>query len=158
MKPAAALALVATLSGCEAPPAPDRQPLPFSHRVHVEKSQIGCTMCHAYAEHSLVAGVPSMARCVGCHKFVSKDKPDVQALVKANDEGRAFEWVRVHRLPDHVYFTHERHVLAGLACQECHGPVEHMDVVRRVMPLTMGWCVDCHVQRGASLDCLTCHK
>jgi hypothetical protein len=152
------LTLLLVTIGCEAPPPPPAQPIPFDHSVHAGKNQIGCTLCHAFAEHAPSAGVPSMARCVGCHKFVDKEKPDVQAILKANEEGRVIEWNRVHRLPDHVYFTHERHVAAGVGCQECHGAVETMAVVRQVAPLTMGWCVDCHVARGAPLDCLVCHK
>jgi hypothetical protein len=137
---------------------PPPQPIAFSHRVHVADNGIGCTMCHAYAEHAPVAGVPSLQRCNGCHKFVSRDKPEVQKLNQAFEDGKPIEWVRVHRVPDHVYFTHERHVAAGLRCQQCHGEVEKMDGARQVAPLNMGWCVDCHLARKASTDCLTCHK
>jgi hypothetical protein len=153
-----ALAVLAVVSACDAPPPAPAQSVPFDHRLHAGQNQIGCTLCHAWAEHAAVAGVPSMARCVGCHKFVDKPKPDVQAILKQYEDGQAIEWTRVHRLPDHVYFTHERHVTAGVRCQECHGAVETMQVVRQVASLTMGWCVECHQQRGAPLDCLVCHK
>lgn len=99
-----------------------------------------------------------MARCFGCHKFVSRDKPEVQKVVQTYQEGKVLEWIRVYRVPDHVFFTHERHVAAGLRCQICHGEVQEMDVVRQASPLTMGWCVDCHRQRRAPTDCLICHK
>jgi hypothetical protein len=99
-----------------------------------------------------------MARCFGCHKFVARDNKDVQLVVKTYQEGKVLEWNRVYRLPDHVYFTHERHIAAGLHCQRCHGEVETMDVVGRASSLTMGWCLDCHRQRHAPTDCLTCHK
>jgi hypothetical protein len=76
-------------------------------------------------------------------------------------------WTRVHTLPDFVYFDHRPHVAAGVACQRCHGPVETMERVRQVEPLTMGWCVSCHRQASAagvegrpvkaSTDCSTCH-
>jgi cytochrome c7-like protein len=116
-------------------------------------------MCHAWAEHAPIAGVPSMNRCVGCHKFVDRDKDDIKTILEAAEQGHAIEWSRVHRLPDHVFFNHEAHVArAQLRCQECHGEVEKMHVVRQVAPLTMGWCVECHEQRGAPLDCLVCHK
>ncbi len=154
----AALA-TAILCACgERLPEPPSQPVAFSHRVHAGVNAIGCTMCHAYAAHAPIAGIPSAARCIGCHKFVDKDKPDIQLVNAAYAEGRPLEWNRVHRVPDHVYFTHERHVAAGVACRECHGAVETMDVVRQVKPLTMGFCVDCHRARGAPTDCLTCHK
>jgi hypothetical protein len=153
----AGLAVTLSAIGCAEPQAPV-QPIPFSHSVHAGTNGIGCRMCHAYAEHSPVAGMPSMARCFGCHKFVARDKPSVQEVVKAYQEGKVLEWSRVYRVPDHVFFTHERHVAAGLRCQTCHGEVERMEVVRQASPLTMGWCLDCHRARRAPTDCLTCHK
>jgi hypothetical protein len=159
------------LRGDPLPPAP-AQPILFSHKVHAGEAAIGCTACHAYAEHGPVAGIPSMARCQGCHKFVKEDKErpaytaQMQLLQKALEDGVALEWVRVHRVPDHVYFTHQRHVLAGVRCQECHGEVERMEVVRQVSSLTMGWCLECHrrkqaerpLERARLTDCWTCHK
>jgi len=155
--------LVAGLGGLvlacrRASPPATPQPVPFSHRVHAGLNQIGCGMCHSYAARSPIAGVPSSARCHGCHKFVDKNKPDIQAINKAFGEGKPIVWNRVYRVPDHVYFTHERHVAASVGCQHCHGPVEQMDIIERVAPLTMGWCVECHHTRNADTDCLTCHK
>ena len=115
-------------------------------------------MCHAYAWHSPIAGVPSVSRCNGCHKFVAKEKPAIQQVNQAFEEGKPIEWNRVHRVPDHVFFNHERHLRGGVKCQDCHGQVETMEVTRQVSPLTMGWCVDCHRAKGAPQDCLTCHK
>jgi hypothetical protein len=157
--------------GWRAAPAP-QQPIRFNHRIHAGDNHIGCTSCHAYAERGPVAGIPSMARCQGCHKFVKEDKDDpavtaeIQALLHKLEEGTAIEWVRVYRVPDHVFFTHERHVHAGVRCQECHGEVERMEVVRQVPPLTMGWCLECHrrkqaekpLERARLTDCWTCHK
>jgi len=153
------------------PPAP-AQPIPFNHRIHAGENHIGCTACHAYAERGPVAGIPSMARCQGCHKFVKEDEKnpavtaEIQLLLQRLEEGKAIEWVRVHRLPDHVFFTHQRHVLAGVRCQACHGEVEGMEAVRQVSPLTMGWCLECHRHKQAEnpaalarlTDCWTCHK
>ncbi len=167
----AAAGVALALRGEPLPPAPV-QPIRFSHRIHAGDFGIGCTSCHAYAEHAPVAGIPSMARCQGCHKFVKEDKehPEITAEIKAlldklSDEV-PIEWVRVHRVPDHVYFTHQRHVRAGVQCQECHGEVERMEVMRQVAPLTMGWCLDCHkrkqaerpLERARLTDCWTCHK
>jgi hypothetical protein len=155
-----ALALAAL--GAAAPP---EQPFRFSHKVHAGDAHIGCTSCHAYAERGPVAGVPSMARCQGCHKFVKEDKQDakldaeLKALRKVLDEGKAVQWTRVHRVPDHVFFTHQRHVVtAKLECKECHGPVETMEAVRQVAPLTMGWCLECHQRKKGPRDCWACHK
>jgi cytochrome c7-like protein len=157
---------------CAATPAPPAQPVPFSHRVHAGDARIGCTSCHVYAERGPVAGVPSMARCQGCHKFVKEDPAHPQldaqlkAFAKVLEDGKPVEWVRVTRVPDHVFFTHERHVLAGVRCQECHGEVEKVDAVRAVAPLTMGWCLACHHRkqrekpeaRAKLTECVTCHK
>ena len=167
-----ALIAALALAACgERPPAAPAQPIVFSHRIHVAVNAIGCTSCHASAEHAPVAGIPSMERCRGCHKFVKEDPQDpavtaqIQALLKYLDDDKAIDWVRVHRLPDHVYFTHERHVRAGLRCQECHGEVEKMEAVRQATPLTMGWCLACHHRmqrekpgRERLTDCWTCHK
>jgi hypothetical protein len=152
-------------------PEPPTQPIRFSHRVHARDAAIGCTSCHAYAERGAIAGIPSMSRCRGCHKFVKSD-PDpavtaeLEALTAELAAERPVEWRRVHRLPDHVFFTHKRHVLAGVACKECHGNVETMEAVRQVAPLNMGWCLDCHRRKQAEhlagrerlTDCVTCHK
>ncbi len=136
----------------------DVQPVPFSHKIHAGSNRIGCLMCHAYAEHAPTAGIPSMGRCAGCHKFIDKNKPDVQTVMTAFRAGKPLLWSRIYRLQDFVFFTHERHVAAGLACQTCHGAVETMPVLTQASPLTMGWCVDCHRQKNAPTDCLTCHR
>ena len=162
---------LALLAACRAPPPPE-QPIRFSHRIHAGDNHIGCTSCHGYAERGPVAGIPSMARCQGCHKFVKEDQEnpaitaEIKALLQKLEDGTAVEWVRVHRVPDHVFFTHERHVLGGVRCQECHGEVERMEVMRQVSPLTMGWCLECHrrkqaekpLERARLTDCWTCHK
>ena len=153
------------------PPAPP-QPIKFSHKVHAGDAAIGCTSCHAYAERGPVAGVPSMARCRGCHKFVKRDTDspamtaELEALLAKLDRDQPIEWVRVHRVPDHVFFTHKRHVNSGVACRECHGEVEKMEVMRQVAALSMGWCLECHkrkqaerpAERARLTECLTCHK
>lgn len=169
---AVAGALAIAGAGAAQGPAGPPQPIRFSHRIHAGEAAIGCTSCHVYAERGPVAGVPSMARCQGCHKFVKEDpeRPaiarELEPLLDALRRGVAIEWVRVHRLPDHVYFTHQRHVRAGVRCQDCHGDVERMDVVRQVAPLTMGWCLECHHRkqreqpagRARLTECVTCHK
>jgi Cytochrome c7 and related cytochrome c/Class III cytochrome C family len=165
-----AAATLAAVAAAGAPPGP-AQPIRFDHKIHATDAAIGCTSCHVYAERGPVAGIPSVARCQGCHKFVKEDPANpaldqqLKALVRILREQKPIEWVRVHRLPDHVYFTHVRHVRAGVRCQECHGEVERMEVVRQVAPLTMGWCLECHHRkqreqagRERLTECVTCHK
>ncbi len=154
----ALIAIAAVAPGLRSKPAAPEQPLAFSHKIHAGTNKIGCQMCHAYAEHSTVAGIPSMARCIGCHRFIDKDKPDIKLLLQTYQKGKTLEWQRVYRVPDFVFFSHEPHVRSGIRCQTCHGEVDSMDVVQRASPLTMGWCVDCHRARQAPTDCLICHK
>ncbi len=134
------------------------QPIEFSHRVHAGEYEIPCLYCHAGARRSHIAGVPSVERCMGCHKITAADKPEVQELATYWSEKKPIEWVRIHDLEDFVYFSHERHVKNGVDCSECHGEVAGMDRVYKVVSQHMGWCLDCHRTRDASIDCLTCHK
>jgi Cytochrome c7 and related cytochrome c/Class III cytochrome C family len=137
-----------------------RQPIEFSHKIHVGDNTIPCMYCHVQARRSLTAGVPSVEKCVSCHRIVAKDRPQIRKLMDYWEGQQPIPWIKVHDLPDFVYFPHKRHVQAGVACQTCHGPVETMQRVQRVAPMKMGWCLDCHkvheVENG--LDCWTCHK
>lgn len=136
------------------------QPIAFSHKVHAGDNQIPCLYCHVYATRSTSAGVPSVAKCVGCHDSVATDKPQIRLVMDYWNNREPIPWIKVHDLPDFVHFPHKRHVAAGLECQQCHGPVETMDVVTRIAPLQMGWCQDCHIQEEVEhgRDCWTCHK
>lgn len=134
------------------------QPIAFSHQLHAGELQISCLFCHDSARRSQVAGVPSMQRCMGCHSLLEADSPEIKKLKAGWEEKKPVEWVRVHKLPEFTRFNHKRHVSAGVSCQTCHGPVEGMPVVQQVAPLTMGWCISCHKERQAPLDCLTCHR
>ena len=129
----------------------------FDHRVHVTDNGLDCQLCHAYARRGPVAGLPPVARCAGCHRFVAAESPAVESLMARFEAGEPLAWTRVHHLPDYVRFTHKRHVRAGVACRTCHGDVGAMRTVEQVAPLTMGWCVGCHEQRQAPDDCLVCH-
>ncbi len=134
------------------------QPIEFSHVVHAGAYRIDCQYCHADARRSPYAGLPSVQRCMGCHKITAaQGNPEVQKLHRAWNDKTPILWERIHKLPGFVYFSHKRHVQADLACQTCHGPVERMQRVAQVAPLTMGWCVSCHAERKGPLDCVVCH-
>jgi len=140
------------------------QPIFFSHVIHAGSMQIACQFCHAQARRSPVAGLPSVERCMGCHKIVAAEgNPEVQKLQGYWDRKEPIPWVRVFKVPEFVQFTHKPHVLAGVQCQTCHGRIEAMQQVGAVtgqnLPndllnltgmnipptkLTMGWCVECH--------------
>ena len=133
------------------------QPLDFSHHHHVTEIGLDCQVCHVYARRSPVAGIPSVQRCAGCHEQVLSDTPEVQKLLEFWENEIPIPWVRVHDLPDHVRFSHKRHVLAEVSCSECHGDVGQMTSAVQVESLSMGWCLNCHQERQASRDCLICH-
>jgi len=141
------------------------QPIAFPHDLHAGKLGIDCLYCHYGAEKSPVANLPPVSTCMGCHKIAATDRPEVQKLAKYWEDQKSIPWVPVYWLPQHVKFNHKRHVRAGLACQECHGPVQTMKVVYQYSSLKMGWCISCHRERQARadiqnptiMDCLTCH-
>jgi len=134
------------------------QPIAFSHKIHVSDNQIPCLYCHVNARRSDVAGIPSVQRCIGCHQSLAADKPDVKRLKDYWAKEEPIPWVKVYDQPDFVHFSHKRHVLKGITCEVCHGPVETMDRIQRVVVLDMDRCVACHMERKASIDCWRCHK
>jgi mono/diheme cytochrome c family protein len=128
------------------------QPIAFSHQLHAGTNQIQCQTCHTGVEKSKSANIPSTNICMNCHSYVKKESPEIQKLYKAMETGTPVEWVRIHNLPDFVYFNHQQHVkVGGVECQECHGPIEEMEVVYQYSPLTMGWCIDCHRKKEVDL-------
>ena len=165
------------------PPHAPRQPIFFNHVIHAGSFQIACQYCHADARRSEYAGIPSVERCMGCHKIIgAQDNPEIAKIHDYARRGQPIPWVRVFKLPEFTHFPHFAHVRFGLECQTCHGPIERMRVVGAdtgpkltddllrlaglrppARPLTMGWCVDCHraqnAERGtrAPLDCIACH-
>ena len=138
-------------------PAPE-QPIAFPHTVHAGQLQMPCTYCHTFVDRSRSAGAPPLEICMGCHRSIAADREEIRKLTRYFEEKRPVEWKRVYALPDFIYFSHKRHVTAGVACASCHGNVAGMKKVRRVNELLMGWCLSCHRVRGASRDCATCHK
>ena len=147
------------------------QPIAFPHTVHagaVEDGGIGldCTFCHRNVTEGPAATVPSVGLCMTCHAAIGDGLAEVEKLREYAALGQPIDWVRVHRLPDHVRFNHEAHISffseqdgipASAVCSTCHGSVEKMVKVRQVEPLKMGNCVDCHRDNSAPTDCTTCH-
>jgi mono/diheme cytochrome c family protein len=159
------------------------QPIFFSHLIHAGSFQIPCQHCHADARRSDYAGLPSVERCMGCHKIIgAQDNPEIRKIHDYWERRAPIPWVRVFKVPEFTVFPHNAHVRAGVTCQTCHGPIERMRVVGATTgpnlvndllnvvgirpaapPLTMGWCVECHRQQNAAkglrapLDCMACH-
>lgn len=121
-----------------------QQPIPFSHELHVNQLQMDCRFCHTSVETSSFAGIPTTDTCLKCHSVVKKDSPLLAPLHASKETNMPIEWVRVHDLPDHVYFDHSIHVNKGIGCVQCHGQVDQMEVVSRQSTLLMQWCLDCH--------------
>lgn len=137
------------------------QPINFSHKIHAGIQGIDCQYCHDGARRSKHAVIPAVNTCMNCHKAVQGETETAQAEIGKiytaagwdpatqtyTGEGKPVEWIRIHNLPDHVYFNHAQHVVAGgVECQTCHGPVQEMAKVEQFSPLSMGWCVNCHRQ------------
>lgn len=135
------------------------QPIKFSHALHAGKNKIDCQYCHFTAAESKHANIPSVSTCMNCHAAVQSGpqygKTEINKIYEAvgwdpatntySKEPKKVEWVRIHNLPDHVYFNHSQHVTAGkVECQTCHGPIETMEEVYQYSPLSMGWCINCH--------------
>jgi mono/diheme cytochrome c family protein len=123
------------------------QPIAFSHKLHIGKYQIACQYCHTTVMKAKSASIPSANICMNCHNAIKNTSPEIQKIYAAIENDKPIEWVRVHNLPDLVYFNHSQHTVAGkVACEQCHGQIEQMEVVQQRSPLTMGWCIDCHRQ------------
>ena len=134
-----------------------RQPIAFSHRVHVTDKEIDCFYCHPYGERSMNAGLPSVDKCLGCHDHIIPEHEEILKLKGYKERGENVPWVRVYYNPDHVYFPHFMHLRKALECQQCHGEVETVDTLHQVT-FYMGFCIDCHNERKAPLECTTCHQ
>jgi mono/diheme cytochrome c family protein len=146
------------------------QPIHYSHKIHSGANQIECQYCHSSARVSKHSGIPSLNVCMNCHENIAEYNGEedlekgytkefytneIKKLYKAvgwNEETQSYtgdtepvKWVRIHNLPDFVYFNHAQHVsVAGVDCNKCHGPVEEMEILYQYSSLTMGWCIDCH--------------
>ncbi|MBI4224643.1 MAG: cytochrome c3 family protein [Deltaproteobacteria bacterium] len=136
--------------------APD-QPIPFSHELHAGQLKIDCQYCHAAADQSRHATIPSMNVCMNCHSVVRIDSPHIQKMKTLIEQGDSLEWVKVHDVADFVFFSHKRHIAKGIACEKCHGKVERMQKVTQQERLNMGFCVECHRKEKAPTSCDTCH-
>jgi len=120
------------------------QPVPFSHRHHVAQLGIDCRYCHTSVEESSFAGIPATKTCMTCHSQIHTTADILEPVRESWQTGKSLEWVRVHDLPDFVYFNHSIHVKKGIGCESCHGPVGEMALTWREHSLNMEWCLECH--------------
>lgn len=148
------------------------QPVGFTHATHAGQLEISCLFCHRNADKGANASVPAVQQCMFCHSVVTGETMDKQTEIAkvraAFQDGQPIDWLRVHRMPDHVRFVHEAHVrglnarYSGITiqqlCSTCHGDVPNTVQVSQVVRLKMGDCVACHRATNAPTDCITCHK
>ncbi len=123
---------------------PVAQPIQFDHRHHVRDDQIDCRYCHTTVDSAPSAGIPPTELCLNCHSQVWNKSPLLDRVRASWFARQPVPWVRVHKLPDFVYFNHSIHVNKGVGCVECHGRVDEMAAIEQEQPLTMGWCLECH--------------
>ena len=153
------------------------QPIHYSHRIHAGENEINCKYCHSSARVSKHSGIPSLNVCMNCHKSIAEvadatATPEYSKAFYDAEIGKLYEavgwdkttqkytgktkpvkWVRIHNLPDFVYFNHAQHVtVGGIECQTCHGPVETYEIQKQYAPLTMGWCIDCHRKTEVKME------
>lgn len=120
------------------------QPIMFSHKHHVDGLGIDCRYCHTSVEVSSSAGIPPTHTCMSCHSQVWTDAPILEPVRESYRTSTPLQWVRLHDLPDFVYFNHSIHVKKGVGCATCHGQVDQMPLMRQTNTLFMGWCLECH--------------
>lgn len=146
-------------SGCERAETGPRQPIAFSHAIHAGTYKINCQYCHSNARRGPNAYIPSVRTCMGCHQLVAATKPEVIKIREAWDAKQPIRWMRVNRVADFVYFNHAPHIARGIDCRHCHGDIASMSEVQPAVTLNnMTFCVDCHRENKASIDCYTCHR
>jgi hypothetical protein len=146
----------ARMSADAVAPGPD-QPIPFSHRVHAGTKQISCFFCHPYAGRSSNPGIPPVEKCLLCHNVIATNFTPIAKIQQYDRKKQGIPWVRVTAVPDFVQFNHQCHIADGVDCGRCHGNVKAMDRINLVHTIDMNFCITCHRQYKASVDCYTCH-
>lgn len=127
------------------------QPVPFSHKHHVEGLGLQCQYCHTSVETSSYAGIPPTKTCMNCHSQIWTNAQLLEPVRESWETGKSINWIKVHDLPDYVYFNHEIHVNKGIGCSSCHGRVDHMPLMYEENTLQMEWCLNCHRNPSVNL-------
>ncbi|GAB4256005.1 MAG: cytochrome c3 family protein [Deferrisomatales bacterium] len=143
------------------------QPVAFNHKLHVEDNGLECVECHVYVRSQPFAGLPGVEKCLECHEEPQTDSAEEEKIRQTAEQGGELQWNRIYDVPDHVYYSHRRHVVAGgLECGECHGPIAESTSppTRPLNEITMDFCIECHMERDVAMagdgpgDCFSCHK
>lgn len=154
--------LVADISSLAARRRPAvSQPIAFSHRKHTADLQLGCDFCHRYFRVGRHSGLPGAETCGICHMAPLGESPEAARLMESLQGGEEVRFNKLFRLPDHVFYSHRRHVESGnLECALCHGGIADTEVPpeRPLVAVDMAFCLDCHLARGVTTDCTACHR
>ena len=137
------------------------QPILYNHKKHVGDAGLTCFDCHTKVMTNEKASIPNIEICENCHKEAMTDSKEEAKLVRYISKKEKIHWIQVHRLPDHAYFSHRRHVAMGkVACQECHGNVPEMTLpfTKPWVELKMKFCIQCHKKKHVTTDCAACHR
>ena len=138
-------------------PTPPVQPLPFSHKQHLDQG-LECHDCHTNPDPGERMGFSTTANCMACHQEIAADTAAIKELTKFHQRKQAVPWVRIYQNPEWVWFSHRAHLAAGAKCDRCHGPVAQRDVLWKEVPVTMESCMKCHRESNASNACNYCHE
>jgi hypothetical protein len=120
------------------------QPVPFSHKHHVDELKIDCRYCHATVEQAAYAGYPATDTCMSCHSQVWTNSPLLEPVRESYATGEPVVWQKIYNVPDYVYFNHSIHISSGIGCSSCHGRIDLQQLAAKEQALWMGWCLGCH--------------
>jgi hypothetical protein len=120
------------------------QPVPYSHKLHVGQLGLDCRYCHSNVEKSGYANIPTAQTCMNCHSQIKTQSALLAPVRESYETGKPVQWVKIHRVPDFVYFNHSAHIARGVGCVQCHGRIDQMEVVTHEKSLSMEFCIDCH--------------
>jgi hypothetical protein len=161
LKLAAFLTLAFLVLGCDPaiPVGKGPQPIDFNHKKHLSMG-LDCTLCHTQVKEKPIAGPPSVKTCMVCHAQPLTDNPQEEIIRATARSGEELKWRQITLVPDHVYFSHARHVKAGqVPCETCHGQMQNQTspITRPAVRLSMEFCIECHSRNAVSVDCVACH-
>ena len=153
------VAIAPALSAVRRPPVP--QPIAFNHPLHTQDLELGCEFCHKYVQSSAHSGLPDEETCSMCHLVELGTSDEAAKLTQMLTGGEPLQFNKLFQLADHVFYTHRRHVgIAELECHNCHGAIADTErpPTRPLVRITMNFCLDCHRERGLTVDCNACHR
>jgi hypothetical protein len=151
------LAIIITIGLLAQTPAPPKQPLSFSHKLHVAQG-LKCQACHVNPDPGEQMTFPATAKCMACHADIATDKPAIKELSQYHSDKAAIPWVRIYQNPDWVWFSHRTHLETGAKCDRCHGAVAEREALWKEKPISMESRMNCHRETNASNACNYCHE